>query len=84
MEGPGAPPLGELRRCGSPTGAGFIFCPLVVLSLAELAADCDAYDLVEWPLVGFDGFLRAGELFSPAAADVCFEKRPTVLRIRDS
>jgi len=49
------------------------------LGLAGLAADCDAYDLVELLLVGFDGFLRTGELFLLTVAD-----RPAILRIRVS
>ena len=105
MEGPGAPLLGVLRRCGFGVTAAqrrnargavvavnsdrgkralhrcvpHLFVPLIELGLAGLAADCDAYDLVELLLVGFDGFLRTGELFLLTVAD-----RPAILRIRVS
>ena len=60
------------------------FVPLIVLGLAGLAADVDAYDLVALFLVGFDGFLRTGELFSLTVDDVRFVKDSAILRIKDS
>ena len=60
------------------------FTPGVALGLAGLAIGSDLLDIGTLILVGFETFLRSGELFSLTTEDVSFYGDRVILRIRQA
>ena len=60
------------------------FTPLIVLGLAGAALSLGAYDLCAILLVGFDTFMRTGELFSLLCGLVSLYEAEAVIRLIDT
>ena len=60
------------------------FTPLITLGLAGACVSIGAIDLAALLLVGFDGFLRTGELFALTPLVVSFHKNKAILKLSET
>jgi hypothetical protein len=60
------------------------FSPLMVLGLAGAAVSLQLFDMAAIFLVGFDRFMRTGELFSMGIASISFLRGKAVIRLIDT
>ena len=57
------------------------FSPSIVLGLAGLCFEVGMISMAALLLVGFDGFLRSGELFSMKVGDISFRRKMAIIKL---